>query len=60
MDTGIIQSIWTIIVMVVFVWVVFWAWNGKRKKSFDKASRIPMEDDEMISSDMHSKENNHD
>lgn len=46
MDIGIIQSIWTILVMVIFLGIVIWAWNGKRKSSFDEAARIPLDDDD--------------
>ncbi len=45
MDIGTLQSIWTVIVAVVFVWIVIWAWSGKRKQEFDQASMIPFEED---------------
>jgi len=32
--------------LVVFVAIVAWAWSGKRKRAFDEASRIPLEDDD--------------
>jgi len=45
MDFGLAQGIWTIIVLVVFVGIVIWAWSGKRRKHFDEAARIPFEED---------------
>ena len=41
-----IHSAWTILVFVIFIAIVIWAWSGKRKQSFDRASRIPLEDDD--------------
>lgn len=54
MDIGTIQSIWTIIVMVIFVGIVVWAWNGKRKQTFDRASMIPLDDDDSGITDKNS------
>ena len=36
---------WTVLVFVVFLGVVAWAWSGKRQDEFDEAARIPLEDD---------------
>ena len=41
-----LQGIWTIIVMVVFLGIVFWAWSGKRKKDFEDASNIPFNEED--------------
>jgi cytochrome c oxidase cbb3-type subunit 4 len=41
------QSIWTVIVFVLFVGIVIWAWSSKNKAAFDEAARIPMEDDQV-------------
>jgi len=30
--------------LVVFIGIIVWAWSGKRKKAFDEAARIPLED----------------
>lgn len=59
MNIGTIQSIWTIVVIVIFVWIIVWAWSGKRRKSFDEASRIPLEDETSLSSGSCIKEKNH-
>ncbi len=45
MDYGLLQGIWTIMVMVFFLGVVFWAWSKKRKKEFDDAAMIPFRED---------------
>ncbi|MBZ0171644.1 MAG: cbb3-type cytochrome c oxidase subunit 3 [Phycisphaerales bacterium] len=46
MDFGLIQGIWTIVVLVVFAAIVLWAWSGRRKREFDAAARIPLDDDD--------------
>jgi cytochrome c oxidase cbb3-type subunit 4 len=37
----------TLLVTVLFVGVVIWAWSKKRKKDFDEASRLPFDEDEL-------------
>ena len=44
-----IQSIWTVIVFLIFIGIVLWAWSGKNKVVFDEAARIPLEDDDLMS-----------
>lgn len=56
MDVATIQSIWTVLVTIIFVGIVLWAWNGKRKEIFDKASMIPLEDDDSGSGNADIKE----
>lgn len=46
MDFGLLQGIWTIIVLITFVGIVAWAWSRKRKKDFDAAARIPFQGEE--------------
>jgi cytochrome c oxidase cbb3-type subunit 4 len=50
-DTSILQSVWTVIAFVFFVGVVIWAWSSKRKKSFDEAARMALDDDEAVADD---------
>jgi cbb3-type cytochrome oxidase subunit 3 len=35
----------TAVLMLAFIGIVVWAWSGKRRKSFDAAARLPLEDD---------------
>jgi cytochrome c oxidase cbb3-type subunit 4 len=58
-DFTLIQSIWTIVVMVAFIGIVIWAWSGKRKQRFDDAANIPFNEDEPSKSDSMTKENSH-
>jgi cytochrome c oxidase cbb3-type subunit 4 len=50
-DVSILQTVWTVIAFVFFVGVVLWAWSGKRKKSFDEAARMALDDDKAVSDD---------
>jgi cytochrome c oxidase cbb3-type subunit 4 len=59
MDIVLIDSIWTVVVMVVFIGIVLWAWSGKRKQRFNEAANIPFNEDRPASTDKISKENSH-
>ncbi len=45
-----IFSIWTVVVFILFIGIVIWAWSSKRKADFDEAAMIPLneDDDEVI------------
>jgi cytochrome c oxidase cbb3-type subunit 4 len=43
-----IHSIWTIVVMVVFLGIVVWAYSSKRQVKFDEAARLPLDDDDSV------------
>jgi len=58
MDSSLIQSVWTLVVLVLFVGIVIWAWSGKRKQDFDEAANIPFTEDDMPA-EKTSKENSH-
>jgi cytochrome c oxidase cbb3-type subunit 4 len=58
MDVSIVQSVWTLVVLVLFVGIVIWAWSGKRKQEFDEAANIPFHEDDK-SAEKTSKENSH-
>jgi cytochrome c oxidase cbb3-type subunit 4 len=58
MDVSIVQSVWTLVVLVLFVGIVIWAWSGKRKQEFDEAANIPFDEDDKPAATT-SKENSH-
>jgi cytochrome c oxidase cbb3-type subunit 4 len=58
MDSSLILTIWTLVVMVLFVGIVIWAWSSKRKKDFNEAANIPFHEDDKPA-DKTSKENSH-
>jgi cytochrome c oxidase cbb3-type subunit 4 len=41
-----IFSLWTVIVFILFIGIVVWAWSGKRKQEFDEAAMIPFNDED--------------
>jgi cytochrome c oxidase cbb3-type subunit 4 len=54
-----IDSVWTIVVMVVFVGIVLWAWSSKRARDFDEAANLPFTEDKPVTREKITKENNH-
>ena len=46
MSVAFVQSVWTVIAMVVFIGIVIWAYSKRRKNDFDQAGRIAMDDDD--------------
>ncbi|MCG7600700.1 cbb3-type cytochrome c oxidase subunit 3 [Halomonas sp. McH1-25] len=46
MDIGTFRGITTLLIMIAFLGVVFWAYSKRRKKDFDEASRLPFADDD--------------
>ena len=54
-----IDSIWTIVVMVVFLGIVLWAWSGKRVQAFDEAANLPFTEDKPVATEKITKENTH-
>ncbi|NOH79760.1 cbb3-type cytochrome oxidase subunit 3 [Vibrio sp. RE86] len=47
MDIGTIHSIWTIVLFVSFLGVVWWAYGKSRKSRFDEAANLIFADDEQ-------------
>ena len=45
MDFTLIQSLWSIVVLVTFLGIVFWAYSSKRKTAFDEAANLPFDDE---------------
>jgi len=47
MDAGTLRGLFTVLMLVLFVAICFWAWSGRRKNTFDAAARMPLEPDEL-------------
>ena len=45
MTSGTLSGIMTVLALLAFLSVVFWAFNPKRKKDFDSAASLPLNDD---------------
>jgi len=42
------HAFWTLALFLIFIGIVFWAFSSSRKTSFDDASKIPLEDDDAL------------
>ena len=42
--TVILRSVITVVWFATFVGLCLWAWSGRRRKDFDAAARLPLED----------------
>jgi len=49
MSGAMFHSIWTVIVFLIFISIVLWAWSSRRKIDFDEAARLALDDDETTS-----------
>lgn len=58
MDITFAHSIWTVMMFVLFLGIVFWAYSGKRKQDFDEAANLPFSDDGPDMSNPESGERN--
>ena len=45
MDLVMFRSIVLVVLFIAFCVMVVWAWSPKRKKSFDEAAHLAVEDD---------------
>lgn len=45
MELGTLRGLMILVLMIVFIGVVAWAWSSKRKKDFEEAARLPLEED---------------
>jgi cytochrome c oxidase cbb3-type subunit 4 len=46
MNAAEFHGLWTGVLLVIFIGIIVWAWSGKRKRDFDEAARLPLDDDE--------------
>jgi cytochrome c oxidase cbb3-type subunit IV len=45
-DAGLLRGIFTVLMLVLFIGICFWAWSARQKPVFDKAARMPLESDD--------------
>ena len=41
------HSFYTLLMLIVFIGICFWAWSSKRKKFFSDAANLPFADEEI-------------
>ena len=45
MDLNVLRSMATVMMFVLFVGIVVWAWGRQRRAAFDDAAQLPLVDD---------------
>ncbi|MEJ2513992.1 MAG: cbb3-type cytochrome c oxidase subunit 3 [Gammaproteobacteria bacterium] len=45
MEMGTLRGLVTLALMIAFVGVVIWAYSSRRRKDFEEASQLPLEED---------------
>jgi cytochrome c oxidase cbb3-type subunit 4 len=46
MDMVMLRSVLTLLVFLVFLGIIAWAWSSRRKADFDEAARLPFDDED--------------
>lgn len=46
MTSGTLMGLITLILLVLFVGVVVWAYSGRRRRAFEEAARLPLDDEQ--------------
>jgi cytochrome c oxidase cbb3-type subunit IV len=46
MDINTFRGIVTGLLLVLFIWLIAWAWSKRRGPAFDAAARLPLEDED--------------
>lgn len=44
MDMPTLRGVLTLVLMLAFLAIVVWAWSSRRKKDFEEAARLPLDD----------------
>lgn len=45
MDLNLFRAIVTVLAFAAFIGIALWAYSGARRKRFDEAARLPLDDD---------------
>jgi len=40
-----LSGLMTALLLILFIGICVWSWSGKRKESFDRMAKLPLEDD---------------
>ena len=46
MDINDLRSAFTVLSLVVFIGIVWWAYSDRRKVAYDEAARLPLDDED--------------
>ncbi len=47
MDTTTFHILWTVTLFILFIAIVLWAWNSKRKVEFDELAHLPLDEEKF-------------
>lgn len=48
MSPVIFHSFWTVLLLILFIGIVIWAFSSRRKRAFDEAARLPLEEEDFV------------
>lgn len=48
MDINDLRSVFTVLSLVVFIGIVWWAYSDRRKVAYDEAARLPLDDEDNV------------
>ena len=43
---GMWHGLWTLLLLILFIGLVVWAWSSKRKDDFEEAAQLPLDDED--------------
>jgi cytochrome c oxidase cbb3-type subunit IV len=46
MDINTFRGLLTALLLVLFLWLIAWAWSKRRAPEFDAAAHVPLEEEE--------------
>jgi cytochrome c oxidase cbb3-type subunit IV len=47
MDMTVFHSYWTLLLFLLFIGIIIWAWSSKRKSRFDELANLPLEEEKF-------------
>jgi cytochrome c oxidase cbb3-type subunit 4 len=47
-DINDLRSIFTVLAVLMFAGIVWWAYSDRRKQAYDEAARLPLDDDAPV------------
>jgi cytochrome c oxidase cbb3-type subunit 4 len=53
MDINDLRSIFTVLAVLAFAGIVWWAYSSRRQSTYEEAARIPLDDDSPYIQDEH-------
>lgn len=50
MDAGFLRGLYTLFMFIAFLGIAWWAWSARRKSDFNEAANLPLESDQLVTS----------